>query len=226
MEPARTAHMKINIVKNGPYRVAGGVPLSAQAIGVNEARESVEWVEAGALATSGPYFLCRCGQSANKPFCDGSHLTVGFDGTEKANRAPYDEQAGQIEGPALALADAESLCAGARFCDRAGTVWASVESVETDAQREAFVAQVGQCPSGRLVARDRQTGALLEPHFDPSIVLVEDPAEGASGPIWVRGGVRIIGSDGVELETRNRVTLCRCGASGNKPYCDGSHART
>jgi len=225
MEPARTAHMKINIVKNGPYRVAGGVPLSAQAIGVNEARESVEWVEAGALATSGPYFLCRCGQSANKPFCDGSHLTVGFDGTEKANRAPYDEQAGQIEGPALALADAESLCADARFCDRAGTVWASVESVETDAQREAFVAQVGQCPSGRLVARDRQTGALLEPHFDPSIVLVEDPAEGASGPIWVRGGIRIVGSDGVELESRNRVTLCRCGASGNKPYCDGSHAR-
>ena len=225
MEPARTASMKINIVKDGPYRVAGGVPLSAETIGVNAARESVEWIEAGDVATSGPYFLCRCGQSANKPFCDGSHSTTGFDGTETASRAAYDAQAGQIEGPALILADAESLCAGARFCDRAGTVWSSVETVETDAQRHAFTEQVGQCPSGRLLARDRRTGELLEPSFDPSIALIEDPAQGVSGPIWVRGGVRIIGSDGVELESRNRVTLCRCGASGNKPYCDGSHAR-
>jgi CDGSH-type Zn-finger protein len=225
MEPARMASMKINIVKNGPYRIAGGAPLSVQAIGVNEARESIEWIEAGDVATSGPYFLCRCGKSANKPFCDGSHSTTGFDGTETASRAVYDDQAGQIDGPVLALADAESLCAGARFCDRAGTVWASVEAVEDGTQQRAFVEQVGQCPSGRLVARDRQTGAPLEPHFDPSIVLIEDPAEGVSGPIWVRGGIRIIGSDGVDLEPRNRVTLCRCGASSNKPYCDGSHAR-
>jgi len=224
MEPARTAGMKINIVKDGPYRVAGGVPLSAQAIGVDDARESVEWIEAGDVTTSGAYFLCRCGQSANKPFCDGSHSTTGFDGTETASRAAYDDQAGRIDGPALTLSDAESLCAGARFCDRAGTVWSSVEAVETGAERQAFVDQVGQCPSGRLVARDRHGGAI-EPVFDPSIVLVEDPAEAVSGPIWVRGGVQVFGADGVALEPRNRVTLCRCGASANKPYCDGSHAR-
>ena len=111
------------------------------------------------------------------------------------------------------------------FCDRAGTVWASVETATTDQERQAFAQQVGQCPSGRLVARDRQSGAALEPMFEPSIVLVEDPAEGVSGPLWVRGGIQIVGSDGVALEVRNRVTLCRCGASANKPYCDGSHAR-
>lgn len=225
MEPARTAGMKINIVKNGPYRVAGGVPLSAQAIGVDDARESVAWIEAGDVAASAPYFLCRCGQSANKPFCDGSHSTNGFDGTETASRAAYDDQAGQIEGPALTLADAESLCAGARFCDRAGTVWSSVETVEDSAQQHAFVEQVGQCPSGRLVARDRRTGAAIELSFHPTIVLIEDPAQGVSGPIWVRGGVQVFGADGAALEPRNRVTLCRCGASANKPYCDGRHAR-
>src|ERR1700760_4620647 len=123
MEPARAARMKINIVKNGPYRVAGGVPLSVQAIGVDAAGEAVEWTAEGDVATSGPYFLCRCGQSANKPFCDGSHSTTGFDGTETASRTAYDDQAGRIEGPAVVLSDAESLCAGARFCDRAGTVW-------------------------------------------------------------------------------------------------------
>jgi CDGSH-type Zn-finger protein len=217
--------MKINIVKNGPYRVAGGVPLSTETIGVNEARESVAWIETGSIAAAGPYFLCRCGQSANKPFCDGSHSTVVFDGAETASRESYDDQADVIEGPQMVLTDVGTLCAGARFCDRAGTVWASVETVEGGDARRAFVDQVGQCPSGRLVARDRATGAPAEPHFDPSIVLVEDPAEGVAGPIWVRGGVRIIASDGVELEVRNRVTLCRCGASGNKPYCDGSHAR-
>jgi CDGSH-type Zn-finger protein len=226
MEPARTTGtVKINIIKDGPYRVAGGVPLSTQAIGFNEARESVEWIAVGDAEASAPYFLCRCGHSANKPFCDGSHATVGFDGAETAARAAYDDQAGQIAGPALTLSDAESLCAGARFCDRAGTVWASVETATTDQERQAFAQQVGQCPSGRLVARDRQSGAALEPMFEPSIVLVEDPAEGVSGPLWVRGGIQIVGSDGVALEVRNRVTLCRCGASANKPYCDGSHAR-
>jgi CDGSH-type Zn-finger protein len=36
--------------------------------------------------------------------------------------------------------------------------------------------------------------------------------------------VQVIGADGFAYEVRNRVTLCRCGASRNKPFCDGSHA--
>jgi CDGSH-type Zn-finger protein len=42
----------------------------------------------------------------------------------------------------------------------------------------------------------------------------------------VRGGVRVTGADGQDYEVRNRVTLCRCGASANKPFCDGSHQET
>ena len=45
-----------------------------------------------------------------------------------------------------------------------------------------------------------------------------------SGPIWVKGGIRIEGADGKSYEIRNRVTLCRCGQSSNKPFCDGTHA--
>jgi CDGSH-type Zn-finger protein len=44
-----------------------------------------------------------------------------------------------------------------------------------------------------------------------------------AGPLWVRGGIPITSSDGKRLEVRNRVALCRCGASKNKPYCDGTH---
>ena len=47
-----------------------------------------------------------------------------------------------------------------------------------------------------------------------------------SGPLWVKGGVAIEASDGFAYETRNRVTLCRCGRSSNKPFCDGTHCKT
>jgi CDGSH-type Zn-finger protein len=52
---------------------------------------------------------------------------------------------------------------------------------------------------------------------------VQDTAQDVSGPIWVRGGLPVTGADGREYEVRNRMTLCRCGASTNKPFCDGSH---
>ncbi len=217
--------MKVTIGKDGPYRVSGGVPLIRETIGVDGAGESVTWVETIAPDPPGAaYFLCRCGASKTKPFCDGSHTEIGFDGTETASRAPYIEQAGVLEGPALVLADAEALCAYGRFCDRAGKVWNTVAQARTPAEREAFVEQVGQCPSGRLVALDRETGEAIEPELPPSIALVEDPQRNCAGPLWVRGGVTIVDMDGTAWETRNRVTLCRCGASNNKPFCDGSHA--
>lgn len=59
----------------------------------------------------------------------------------------------------------------------------------------------------------------------PSMIgVVEDPALGCSGPLWVRGGITVEAADGKPYEKRNRVTLCRCGASDNKPFCNGSHA--
>lgn len=66
---------------------------------------------------------------------------------------------------------------------------------------------------------------MIEPEFEPSIELIEDPQEKASGPIWLKGGIELEAADGTKYETRNRVTLCRCGKSHNKPFCDGSHIR-
>jgi CDGSH-type Zn-finger protein len=48
--------------------------------------------------------------------------------------------------------------------------------------------------------------------------------EECSGPAWLRGGIQVVASDGFEYEVRNRMTLCRCGQSKNKPLCDGTHA--
>lgn len=215
--------MKIVVQEDGPYAVTGAPPLSRQTIGVNSDGESIGWVPSESISADAAYLLCRCGQSATKPFCDGTHVKIRFDGQETASREPYSEQAREIDGPVLALADAEPLCALGRFCDREGQVWNSVFTAQSDIAREAFTRQVGQCPSGRLVTWDMASRRPIEPNLPPSIVLVEDPQEGVSGPLWVRGGIEVISASGASYEVRNRVTLCRCGASKNKPFCDGTH---
>ena len=215
---------KVQISNNGPYVVSGNLPMRKQTIGTNSAGESVKWVEGESLPSKAEMYLCRCGHSAKKPFCDGSHAKAKFDGTESASREPYQVQAKLMRGPSMSLTDAEHLCAFARFCDPHGHVWSLVDRTDDPAAREHFVREVSDCPSGRLVAWDNATGAPIEPSFEPSIGLVEDPANECSGPLWVRGGVPVVGADGHHYEVSNRVTLCRCGASRNKPFCDGTHA--
>jgi CDGSH-type Zn-finger protein len=220
----KPAPPKVQITKNGPYMVTGSLPLGKETIGANTKGESVQWIPGQEYPLQAEYALCRCGKSGHKPFCDGTHTKVGFVGTETASRAPYLEQATRIEGPTMSLTDADSLCAFARFCDPNGKVWKLVDETDLGASRKDFVRQTCDCPSGRLVAWDNATGKAIEPPYKPSIALIEDPAQDCSGPLWVRGGVQVIGADGFLYEVRNRMTLCRCGASRNMPYCDGSHA--
>jgi CDGSH-type Zn-finger protein len=223
MQQQRPSSAKVKITKDGPYLVSGNLPLSKQTIGTNSAGESVRWRAGQAYPPQAQYALCRCGQSANKPFCDGSHTKVGFDGTETASREIYQRQATVMHGPSMSLTDVESLCASARFCDPHGQVWNLVNETDNPGAKKNFIAESGNCPSGRLVAWDNATGKSIEPKFAPSIGLIEDPANACSGPVWVRGGVQVIGADDFAYEVRNRVTLCRCGASQNKPFCDGTH---
>jgi CDGSH-type Zn-finger protein len=215
---------KVVVCKDGPYLVSGGVAMARQTIVADPEGNSEAWRESDPFPAQDSYALCRCGHSQNKPFCDGSHKKVGFVGAETAAREPYRDEAGLLEGPALSLTDAESLCAFARFCDPNGKVWNQVERTDDHEVRAQFVRQVNSCPSGRLVAWDNDTGKALEPKLPVSIGLIEDPAEGVSGPVWLRGGIPLIAADGFAYEVRNRVTLCRCGASKNKPFCDGTHA--
>jgi CDGSH-type Zn-finger protein len=215
---------KVVVCKDGPYLVSGGVPLARQTILADREGGSESWRESDPFPPQDGYALCRCGHSKSKPFCDGSHKKVGFDGTETAARKPYSDQAGLMEGPVLSLTDAESLCAFARFCDPHGKVWNQVQRSDDAQVRAMFVRQVNDCPSGRLVAWDNASGKPLEPQLPVSIGLIEDPVEGVSGPLWLRGGIPLIAADGFAYEVRNRVTLCRCGASKNKPFCDGTHA--
>jgi CDGSH-type Zn-finger protein len=222
--PSVNANVRVTVSKDGPYLVTGDAPIARQTIMTDAEGGSETWSEGAPVAHRTSYALCRCGASQTKPFCDGSHAKIGFDGTETASRAAYLDQAKGLEGPSLGLTDAESLCAFARFCDPNGQVWGQVERTDEADVREMFVRQVNACPSGRLVAWDKQTGQPVEQPLPVSIGLVEDPEQKCSGPLWLRGGIAVVAADGFEYEVRNRVTLCRCGASRNKPFCDGTHA--
>ena len=87
---------------------------------------------------------------------------------------------------------------------------------------EAIVSQVKQCPSGALSFRmNSGTEALPRPPGD-AVASIEVQAD---GPLLVKDACTVIHPDG-RIEERARTTaFCRCGASANKPYCDGSHRR-
>jgi len=223
--------MKIVVSKNGPYLVFGEIPVDMQFITPDKEGMSWDWIKdkafsptpAGEVEGESYFRLCRCGHSKNKPFCDDTHLKIKFEGKETATRKPYDRQAEVTKGPNLNLSDAENLCAFARFCDPHGQVW-NLVAEEGEEARKLTIREANHCPGGRLVVRDRKTGQVIEDELPPSIGVIEDPALGVSGPLWVRGRILIASEDGKPYEIRNRVTICRCGSSSNMPFCNGSHA--
>ncbi|MGH9111508.1 MAG: CDGSH iron-sulfur domain-containing protein [Acidimicrobiales bacterium] len=194
----------IRVTQDGPYLVEGGLEVR-NAEGQLEARDR--------------YALCRCGGSSNKPFCDGTHARIGFDGTETADHGPIARRQDDYVGKGVTIHDDRTVCAHAGFCtDNLAAVFKLGEEPWIDApaaDRDAIVAQVKQCPSGALsVTID---GDLSEDDLPQGVEPVPD------GPYRVRGGVQVLASDGTPYEVRNRQTLCRCGGSPNKPFCNGTH---
>jgi CDGSH-type Zn-finger protein len=213
---------KITVSKDGPYVVSGDVPLAVQIITPDEKGYSHHWRKGIVYPMRERYELCRCGKSSTLPFCDRVHDKEGFDGKESASIKPYSEMAETIDGPGLRLTDYMALCASAKFCDRAGGIWNLTRQSDIPAAKKTAVTEAANCPSGRLVVWDKENGTAIEPEFIPSIGLIEY-SSGLKGPVWVKGGIPVISADGAPYETRNRVTLCRCGRSSNKPFCDSSH---
>jgi len=210
----------IQIVPNGPYRVTGSVPLRKVRIVPKGNHYEYQTVQTYPLKAQ--YTLCRCGHSANPPYCDGSHLSIDFEGDETACRLPYAQRARVLHGPDLDLLD-DSRCAYARFCHREeGNVWELTRNSDDPEAREQAIIAACDCPTGRLVALGRD-GRPIEHAYEPAIEVLEDPEEGVSGPLFVKGNIPVQSSDGEVYEVRNRLALCRCGQSENKPFCDATH---
>jgi CDGSH-type Zn-finger protein len=217
---------RITIREHGPYRVSGSPRLTRRRIVRSEQDESIAWepeegtTEADWVVEEETFVLCRCGQSQDKPFCDGSHKRLGFDGELTADRGPTAARRQAFPGPNAELTDDGVLCVHAEFCfNRRTDIWALTQQEEdADEATDEAERMVRRCPSGRLVFT-RHGAEPSEPPYEPSIATVPN------GPLWVRGRIAIEAPDGFTYEVRNRMTLCRCGNSSNKPFCDGSHSK-
>src|SRR5690606_6280872 len=117
----------VEVTKDGPYVLHGKAPIVQQFIVANSAGISVAYQEGKEFTTedSGIY-LCRCGWSENKPYCDSSRLKAAENGvalTEAATFNPEFATAGIIDGPVVSGSDVEKLWAFARFCDNGQRIW-------------------------------------------------------------------------------------------------------
>jgi len=214
---------RIKVTKNGPYLVSGTVPLDDSTMVIGNENEPESWAKTKDYPEKAEYALCRCGKSKTMPFCDGAHVKSGFDGTEKGTRKPFSELADRIEGPGLDMDDAGYFCAGLRQCHRAGSTWGLIEKSSGKKNQELAIEECDNCAAGRLIPIDKKTGKPVDTKLDQSISLLFDTQCNKDGPIWVKGGIQVEAADGFQYEVRNRVTLCRCGKSTHKPYCDGRH---
>lgn len=211
----------IRILKDGPYLVTGGIPLREKII--TPQGDGYVYRDGMAFPHQQTYTLCRCGKTKTPPFCDGEHQKAGFDGTETASKLPFMERAEYLRGDKIDLMD-DHRCAFARFCHRAGgDAWELAESSPNPGDKEEAILAAVECPAGRLVPIDKATGQPIEPHYEPGIDVLQDPERSVSCGLFVKGGIPIQSADGTVYEVRNRVVLCRCGASNEKPFCDMMH---
>jgi CDGSH-type Zn-finger protein len=163
--------------------------------------------------------LCRCGRSSNKPFCDGTHAKVGFDSTRQTDGSA--DKRDHYTGKAITINDNRGVCAhSARCTDGLKPVFKYGEEPWIDpdgASKEETIKTVSQCPSGAL---SYTVDGVEHADFgrDPAITVTKN------GPYAVVGGVGLKDSTaGQQPEASEHYTLCRCGGSKNKPFCDGTH---
>lgn len=199
---------RIVVTEHGPYRVTGDV--------------AIHDTQGRPVPTTGASYLCRCGGSRSKPFCDMTHGLKGFDGAEAADHTPIADRRDRYPTEdGVTVYDDRSRCAHFGQCTtRLPAVFRGDTEpfVDSDGAPSADITEVvGGCPSGALAYAVGDDPTPVERHEPPSITPIVD------GPYRVRGGVEVVGADGRPYERRERQTLCRCGQSRNKPFCDGSH---
>jgi CDGSH-type Zn-finger protein len=218
---------QIEVCCNGPYTVTGAIPLVGKTQVVSEYGEPLTWKKEGEFQTEIAYFLCRCGHSSCKPFCDGTHIKIKFDGTETTPTSLTAERRERFPGSTnIVIRKDMELCTEAGFCGNRVTSIAEMATHTDDTQVRALaIAMIEHCPSGSLTYAFGEGETDVEADLPQQIaVTTEVLSEGSiEGPLWVTGNIPIIRSDGKPVEHRNRVTLCNCGLSQHKPLCDGTH---
>ena len=197
------ASLTVKLIENGPYGVEGDFQL------LDGRRRRLE--------TSGPTELCGCGESKNKPLCDRIGCEAGFEAADEG--APPDPRL--YTGTTIDVSYAASICIHDAACiygapdvfDVRKRPW--IDLKDADAERIARV--IWECPSGALRYRRLDSGEDEQTDRPATILAVPN------GPYYLRGDIQIVTRTGEGLYSCPRASLCRCGASRNKPFCDNNH---
>ena len=184
------------------------------------------------LSTVSGVALCRCGASKNKPFCDGTHSIIGFSTDNKAGESTSNnsvetkiikDKRKDYLGRRITVHDNRRICSHAAECiNNLPSVFKlnSRPWIDPDASEvNKIVDTIGKCPSGALSYSIDGIEYGDQNDRNPMVTVSKN------GPYVVTGGVELIGNniqfgDGASKE---HYTLCRCGASNIKPFCDGMH---
>lgn len=213
---------KILPLPNGPYYLINDMEPKVV--------ENLKNFKGESLSTTVGIALCRCGKSNRKPFCDGTHSIIGFS-SENVNLNENDTNKLTIKnkrrdyvGKEITIHDNRKICSHAKECvNNLPSVFklGSKPWIDSDGSKmQDIINTVRKCPSGALsYSIDGIEYRDPKEQRDPILTVLKN------GPYYITGGIDLIGEN-IEFgegASKEHYTLCRCGASENKPFCDGTH---
>lgn len=197
----------IVLTQYSPFYLVGSPPMT------NSKGNSIELSNVTAL--------CRCGKSGDKPYCDGTHNKIDFVGSKDDDRRP--DKVVEFKGKDVTIYDNRGVCSADGACVRE-----CPEVFQKDkkpnwifpdkASVKRIVETIEHCPSGALSYRIGSERVQDLPR-KPAIKIAKN------GPLELVGYIDLMDDMGSKPESREHYTLCRCGASKNKPFCDNSHKK-
>jgi len=206
---------KITAVKNGPLIVENVQVLKSQS--------------GKPLETFDTFKLCRCGESLDKPYCDGMHDFFEFDDSKDEHRTP--DQVDVYEGKLITIYENKAVCSHKGICyGEMPEVWKMDKSTRIDANaiiNEEMVKTAidicKRCPSGALSFSLPGEKRNLEAYPSQGEIQIAPRQYGYDGPYEVSGDIEFEDEDGNTPESKSHYVLCRCGKSKNMPFCTGEH---
>lgn len=213
---------KIRPLPNGPYYLINDTEPKVV--------ENLKNFKGESLSTTVGIALCRCGKSNNKPFCDGTHSIIGFSSQNMnlnendTNKLTVKNKRRDYVGKEITIHDNRKICSHAKECVNNLPFVFKLGSrpwIDSDGSKmQDIIKTVRKCPSGALsYSIDGIEYRDPKEQRDPILIVLKN------GPYYIRGGIELIGEN-IEFgegASKEHYTLCRCGASENKPFCDGTH---